>query len=571
MMTGYLAVVLHSHLPHVLAHGTWPHGSDWLNECSAETYVPVLDTCYRLVSEGISPKLTIGLTPVLCEQLADPAFVASFIEYVEMKAQSAVLNADEFRRVGNDLMASLADTWRDYYVGIKRAFIDKYDKNIVAAFKKLQDDGHIEIITCAATHGYLPLLHEDSSVNAQIAIGKANYMRHFGQAPVGMWLPECAYRPGYAWKPPLEEFSAEAAADRKGVEYFVGANGIRYFIVDSHLLQGGKAIGTYLVRFDALRRLWEQIEKEYVPRPQKRELSPYSAHWIGSAAGSSNVAFFTRDPKTGLQVWSGEWGYPGTGDYLDFHKKHFPGGHRYWRVTDAKCDLGDKKPYRPDNIERILGEQAEHFLSLAIDNLRGARDEDSVPGIVCAPFDAELFGHWWFEGPRWLYYLVKAAHASSDISLITCGEYLEKFPPETVVDLPEGSWGEGGFHFIWLNENTEWTWRHIYRAEAAMKELLDKFANDADPVMRRILKQLARELVLLQSSDWQFLISTWSARDYAEQRFVEHDADFWRLAQITERYAESRHLEENDLHYLQKCETKDPVFSEIDVSSFRGI
>ena len=562
-MKGYLSIVLHSHLPYVLTHGVWPHGADWLNECCAETYIPLLDVCFRLVSEGVSPKLTIGLTPVLCEQLADPAFVGSFTTYVDHKIESAVLNADEFGRTGLRERARLAEMWRDYYIGVRRAFLETYDKDLVGAFRRLQDDGHVEIITSAATHAYLPLLYEDSSIDLQIAAGKANYEKFFGREPLGIWLPECAYRPGYRWSSPLSEAGDDRARPRKGIEYYVGKNGIQYFIVDSHLLRGGKPIGTYLARFDALRRLWKQIEEQYVPRPQKEDLSPCNVYWVGSTSGEASVAFFTRDPRTGLQVWSGERGYPGSPEYLDFHKKHFPGGLRYWRVTGPKVDLGEKQPYSLEPIEGRLREHAHHFLGLVVENLSGARLNGGRQGVVCAPFDTELFGHWWFEGPRWIYHLAKAAHESSEVSLVTCGEYLHKFPPSTVVDLPEGSWGEGGFHFIWLNKDTEWTWRHIHSAERRMKKLLAAYGGDSDPLMRRTLAQAARELLLLESSDWQFLISTWSARDYAQQRFAEHDACFNRLAELVERYASARDMGEDDLNYLRRCETIDPIFPEL--------
>ncbi|RLC46805.1 MAG: hypothetical protein DRH70_04735 [Candidatus Coatesbacteria bacterium] len=562
-MKGYLSIVLHSHLPYVLTHGVWPHGADWLNECCAETYIPLLNVCFQLVSEGISPKITIGLTPVLCEQLADPAFVGSFTSYVDQKIESAVLNADEFARTGLRDRAQLAEMWRDYYIGVRRAFLETFDKDLVGAFRRLQDDGHVEIITSAATHAYLPLLYEDDSIDLQIAAGKANYEKYFGREPFGIWLPECAYRPGYRWSSPVAKSGDDQPRSRKGIEYYVAKNGIQYFIIDSHLLRGGKPIGTYLARFDALKRLWKQIEAQYVPRPQKEDLSPCNVYWVGSGSGDTGVAFFTRDPGTGVQVWSGEQGYPGSAEYLDFHKKHFPGGLRYWRVTGPKMDLGEKQPYSLEPIEGRLREHAHHFLGLVVGNLKGAQLNGDRPGVVCAPFDAELFGHWWFEGPRWIYHLAKAAHESKEVSLITCGEYLHKFPPSTVVDLPEGSWGEGGFHFIWLNKDTEWTWRHVHAAEGRMKALLAAYGKDSDPLMRRALAQAARELLLLESSDWQFLISTWSARDYAQQRFAEHDACFNRLAELAERYATSRDMAEDDLNYLRKCERIDPIFPEL--------
>jgi len=86
----------------------------------------------------------------------------------------------------------------------------------VGAFKNLQDEGLLDIITCGATHGYSPLLSKDSSINAQYRIAVNNYKKHFERAPTGAWLPECAYRPGYRWKNPIsgEEY------DRPGIEYF---------------------------------------------------------------------------------------------------------------------------------------------------------------------------------------------------------------------------------------------------------------------------------------------------------------------------------------------------------------
>jgi len=565
-MKGYLALVLHGHIPYVITHGVWPHGADWLNECCAETYIPLLDVCNQLVAEGISPKITIGLTPILCEQLRDASFSASFVDYLDQKVKAAVLDADQFRREGESQLARVADRWRDFYLGVKAAFCDRYRRDLIGAFKELQDAGHIEIITCAATHAYLPLLSEDFSVKAQIAVGKASYTRVFGREPTGIWLPECAYRPGYNWKPQIDEFAEQAARPREGIERFVGESRIDYFIVDAHLLRGGKPIGTYLARFDALRRLWEQVQKEYTPRPCKEELSPYRAHWVGSSwTTGTRVAFFTRDPKTGLQVWSGEWGYPGTAVYLDFHKKRFPGGLRYWKVTDPKADLADKAPYRPELVETMVVEQSGHFLKLVGEALEQFASEAKTPGIVCAPFDAELFGHWWFEGPHWIYHLIKAVHASENVSMITCGEYLKRFPPEIVVDLPEGSWGEGGFHYIWLNQDTRWTWRHIYRAEAKMKAILERLANDHDPTLRRIINQAARELMLLQSSDWQFLITTWCARDYAEERFAEHDRNFSRLAEMAERYAKRRELNAAESNFLKRCELQDAIFPEMEM------
>jgi len=561
---GAFCLVLHSHVPYVLGHGRWPHGTDWLNEATCETYIPLLNTLNQLVEEGISPKLTIGLTPILCEQLKSPFFHEEFISYLENKIKASKQDLAEFTAWGEHEFANLAQNWIEFYEGRLEDFTKRYNRDLIGAFKKLQDEGHIEIITSAATHGYLPLLGEDTSVQAQIRLGVKNYERLFGREPAGIWLPECAYRPRYKWKNPIYPDAPEVL--RKGIEEFLSEEGIEYFITDSHMLKGGRAIGVYLDRFRELRELWAQFEKHYTPAPEDIEKTPYEPYLVGSIEGKKPVAVFTRDPRTGLQVWSGEWGYPGDGWYLEFHKKRFPGGNRYWRVTSSKCDLGDKEIYKPEKVEGRLQENADHFVTLVHEILNQHWEEKKRKGVLCAPFDAELFGHWWFEGPRWIYKVYKAFSQSDQVRPMTLREYLAENPPSVVVDLPEGSWGEGGFHWIWLNDWTKWTWKYIYEAEEKIKELASKFVYNNDSRGEALLKQLARELLLLESSDWQFLISTWSARDYAEMRVVRHYENFMRLARILQDYMESGSLTEGQQRYIEGALSQNAPFPELDIS-----
>ncbi len=557
MAKSYLALVLHNHLPYVISHGKWPHGLDWLNEAASETYIPVLDALYDLEAEGISPKITVGLTPVLCEQLKDRRFKQNFEEYLKQKIESAQTDRDEFQRYGDGHKAYLAQFWIDFYERVGDHFENRYNTDITSAFRKLQDDGHIEIITSAATHGYLPLLGRDSSVRAQIRGGVTTYERHFGRRPRGIWLPECAYRPRYEWASPLEEGGGQKTL-RAGVEEFLFDEGIEYFIIDSHLLRGGKAVGVYIDRFEGLKRLWEQFARSYQPKEEDREKTPYAYYLASSPGGNKPVAIFARDPKTALQVWSGESGYPGDGDYLDFHKKHFPGGHRYWRVTDTNADLGDKQEYEPARIDEILENQTDHFVELAKGILSDYNEDE---GIIVAPYDGELFGHWWFEGPRWIYRVLKKLHNDSQIDLATCGEYLESHSPKAVVHIPEGSWGEGGFHYIWLNDWTKWTWKYIYEAEERFEELAGKFEGTENRQLKEILDQAAVELLLLQSSDWQFLISTWHARNYAEARTSLHYENFKRLCDMAEK---NKEITDEDKAFLESCKKQDSLFEDVD-------
>ncbi|MBI5682675.1 MAG: hypothetical protein HZC45_05865 [Deltaproteobacteria bacterium] len=346
---GSFTFVLHSHLPYVLSHGRWPHGTDWLNEAAAETYIPLLNVFNRLIIEGISPKVTIGLTPILTEMLASDSFKTEFKAYLGQKLEAAKNDIAEFERLGQPDYLAVARMWLDFYRNIYKDFVEKYNQNIVSTFAELQRANHIEIITCGATHGYFPLLSRDESIQAQVKQAVSSYIRHYGKNPRGIWLPECAYRPRYEWKPPVPTEKNTKPYMRKGVEEFLSENNIEYFFIDSHLLKGGKAIGVYLDRFDALKSLWTRFSEQYKPPPEDTEKTPYSIYWVGPAVeGKMPVAIFTRDPKTGVQVWSGEHGYPGDPNYLDFHKKRFPGGLRYWQVTDSKADLADKTEYVPN-------------------------------------------------------------------------------------------------------------------------------------------------------------------------------------------------------------------------------
>ncbi len=574
---GSFTFVLHAHLPYVIAHGRWPHGMDWLNEAAAETYLPLARMLDRLLAEGRQPRLTLGLTPVLTEMLGDDAFKVEFEAYLDQKIEAAQADQGEFARIGEAAMRQLAARWEAWYRDVRRDFTETYGRDLVGAFRRLQDRGAVEIITCGATHGYFPLLSEDTSIQAQVKQAVAAYRRHFGRPPRGIWLPECGYRPRYHWKNPLEGEGGQPRL-RKGVDEFLAENGLEYFFVDSHLLKGGRAIGIYLDRFEALQRLWGQYLKERgeAVRPEVPR-SPYDLYLVASKPEMRPVAVFTRDPKTGLQVWSGQHGYPGDGNYLDFHKKRFPGGLRYWRVTDAKADLADKQPYEPEAAAERVAPQAAHFCDLVRSTLREHRAATGRSGILTAPFDAELFGHWWFEGPAWLEAVLRRIEDDPELTLTTAGAYLDRHRPVDVVALPEGSWGEGGHHWIWLNADTAWTWKHVYEAERELPALLQAAGParlSGDATLTRVLRQAARELLLLQASDWQFLISTFSARDYAELRVARHAEDFRRLAAVARRLidrppgpgAAASRLTPEEASLLETLEARDRLFPDLDLS-----
>lgn len=561
---GKFALVLHSHLPWVISHGKWPHGSVWLVEAATECYLPLIEMLDRLIADGINPNITIGITPVLAEQLADATFSHELKEYLELKITASKEDEKHFRVANLKELQSLAVFWQDFYQHQYRLFCDVYEQNLLKQFKRLQDQNAIEIITCAATHGYSPLLGLDESVYAQFAIGVKVYEKHFGRSPLGTWLPECAYRPSYQWSTPVQ--SNIETYLRLGIEEILDLLNLRYFIVDSHLLEGGKPIGVYLDRFEGLKKLWEEFEKSYVEQPLTKT-TPLKMHWVGEDPTKHPVAIFTRHPQTTLQVWSGEYGYPGDGYYLDFHKKHFPGGNRYWRVTASKADLGAKVIYQPDKVMWRLEENSDHFVGLVNQIASEALTQGINNPIICAPFDTELFGHWWFEGINWIEKVIRKLY-QSNVYPSTLRNIYQETKIATKVKLPEGSWGEGGFHHIWLNHDTAWTWEDIYECEHQFINILRKLHNSENSLIQRILVQLARELLLLQSSDWQFLISTVAARDYSEMRFRVHYHDFMKLLELLELLVQGNDLSDEQMQFLQEISIRDNLFKDLDLNDW---
>ncbi len=553
--TGYITLTLHSHLPYVVNHGTWPHGLEWLHEAAAETYLPLLQVLEELEQMGTPLKANINLSPVLLEQLSHPVFKAEFTKYVQRKIEAARQDQSQFSKQGDAHLASLAEYWQRFYEQ-RLAEFEVLGGDILMRFRHFNDSGAVEIITCAATHGYFPLLGTDNSIRAQVRLGVETYKRYFGRPPRGFWLPECGYRPAGEWRPPL--FAATPEVQREGVETILAANGIEYFFVDTHLVERSAMFAPYeLIAGDVPVAL--EIE---TPEPHPSLYHPHYTGQPGPVAGS--VAFFPRDPRTGLQVWSGEIGYPGDSVYLEFHKKHWPGGHRYWQVTHPKSDLGDKTPYFPDCARQRTLLHAAHFAQLAAETIRQNTCGNPNTPVLSAPFDAELFGHWWFEGPMWLKHLAQeVSRPESGCRLITCSEYLDQHKPQDFLSLPEGSWGKHGNNHVWLNAENAWTWPHIYEAEEQVKQLAKDPAWRSTTGTQRLAKQMCRELLLLESSDWQFLITTGTARDYADRRFNTHLGAFNQLFAIWRSVRETRDLNQDQLLQLSNLETRDSLFPEI--------
>lgn len=523
MKQGYFTFVLHSHLPYVRKAGRWPHGEEMLHEALAETYIPLLNALGDLKSEGIEPRLTIGLTPILLEQIADPQVGQHFELYLHEEIEFARKDSARFEQSGHSCLAALARFYEQFYSDILASYRDRYQYDVVAAFRQLFEDGNLDVITSAATHAYLPLVERDSTIYAQLAIGRETTRRHLGRAPRGIWLPECAYRPAYYWtegsryyKPGLEEFLADL--------------NLGYFFTETHVIEGGavvgKAAGDVVGPYGGMpnRQLASPIGRAEMV--ERTVLRPYNVQ-------SSHVAVFGRDARTGTQVWSASTGYPGDALYREFHRKDDKSGLQYWSVTGAGVELGQKAFYDPVAAVARTAVHADHFVGVVQEVLQEHQSRHGQPGLVVSAYDTELFGHWWFEGVHWLKEVLRRLAQSDVVGLTTANDYLELEPPDTALSLPESSWGAGGTHWTWRNPETEWIWPLIHGAERKMEQLVADYPT-ADGWQRDVLNQAARELLLVESSDWPFLISTGQAGEYASGRFQQHLARFYNLAMIVE-------------------------------------
>ncbi|MDQ7820584.1 MAG: DUF1957 domain-containing protein [Armatimonadota bacterium] len=551
---GQFALILHTHLPFVLGHGRWPHGSDWLHEVVAGSYLPLLQALAEADAAGVRVRITADVSPVLAEQMASAAFRREFEEFIRTRLHWAQDNVRHFDASGDARLAALARRWEQWYRERLRQFEDA-GGDVVGLFRRLADREVAELMTCAATHGYLPLLGRDESVALQLGVAVSTHARHFRRHPEGVWLPECAYRPRYEWTPPVGPQRGRVRMQRRGLEEFLAEFGLHHFVTDIHLIRGGSSLSPYRDYYPALQAL-----PAAVPSLSRPDRSPYRAYRVASRGGRGEAAALVRDPDTSLQVWSRDRGYPGDGWYLEFHKKH-PGGLRYWRVTGAGVGLESKEVYEPDRAAQRVAEHADHFVGLLRTVLDAARQIEGDAAVVASPFDTELFGHWWFEGPAWVEAVFRRLGPSGVVP-VRADEYLRAHPPEQVVSLLEGSWGEGGDHRVWLNQNTAWVWERVYAAEETFWTLARRVPPGASTA-RRVLAQLARELLLLQASDWPFLITTWAARDYAEARVADHAAAFSRLSGTLQTLLGGAELSRRDEEFLTARETLNALFPDV--------
>ena len=532
---GYVSFVLHAHLPFV----HHPESEDyleeqWLFEAISETYIPLLLNFKKLVDEGVDFRITMSMTPPLLNMLDNKLLQERYIKYLNNHIELA--KKEIVRNEGNYNLVNLAKYYVDRYSNDLHIFKDVYNCNIISGFKHFQDIGVLEIITCGATHGYFPILYvNEKTVRAQIAVGVQTYEKYFRKKPRGIWLPECGYVP---------------EADKYLKEF-----GIDYVITETHGILYAN------------------------PTPVFGTLAP-----IVSPGG---VIAFGRDQESSRQVWSSINGYPGDYNYREWYRDigydapydyikpyiatngaRVPTGIKYYRITGKDCD---KDYYNVQWAWDSINKQAGHFFDSRQKQISESSNFTKNPPIVLCPYDAELYGHWWYEGPNWLYTLFKKVYYDKcDFDLITPSEYIDKYPQMQVSTPCRSSWGANGYSEVWLNQTNDYAHRHLHVAGDRMVELanlftpekLNSMSEDLKPLFTRALNQAARELLLAQSSDWLFIITNGTMVDYAKKRIKDH------IGRFTKLYYQLKN-EKIDKSFLEIIEDYDCIFPEIDYNIYR--
>lgn len=519
MAKGYLALVLHAHLPFV-RHPEHSYSLEerWLYEAVTECYIPLIWTFEHLLRDGVRFRLTLSLSPTLLTMLNDEFLKQRYLTHLNKLIELA---NKELQRTAYTPFFSPAQMYRDRFYRI-RDTLYAYGGNIISAFRKFAEAGRLEIITCTATHGYLPLLYVNPvAVEAQIEVAVNLHRKHFGHNPAGFWLPECAYTPG--------------------IDRYLKKFGIKYFFLDTH----GVLFGSH--------------------RPKFGIFAPVFC--------PTGVAAFGRDVESSKQVWSANEGYPGDFDYREYYRDigfdldfdyikeyiHPDGirihtGFKYYRITGK---TNHKEPYVPQWATSKAAIHAGNFMFNREHQIRYLCRYMDRPPLIVAPYDAELFGHWWFEGPQWLEFLIrKIAYDQDTIELITPTDYLRLFPCNQVLTPCASSWGNKGYHEIWVCGANDWIYRHLHWAADRMVDLARRFP-ESSGMLQRALNQAARELLLAQASDWPFIMATGTMVDYAVRRFRTHMHNFIGIyRQITENRIEDGWIEE--------LENRHNIFPEID-------
>ena len=506
--SGYLSILLHAHLPFVRHPADKDFlEEDWFHEAISESYAPLLIRLETLAAENVPFRLAWSVSPTLAAMLENDLLIERFGTYMERKKDFLLSDAAR----GGD-RGALASRFLHEAEAVTDFVFNRCGGRLLSSLRRLRDAGRLELLCCNATHAFLPLVSQDGLRDAQIRVALRSHERLFGERPRGLWLAECGYT--------------------DGLDALLAKNGLSYAVVESHGILYGDPQPAYGVYAPVLTR------------------------------GGVNV--FGRDEDCAREVWSRDSGFPGDPAYREFHRdagmegaeagarRGRRVGVKYHRVT-GPVPLDQKALYNPDQALARAAEHAALFLRSRRRQIAALRHRTAEPPIIVAPFDAELFGHWWHEGPHFLDRLIRmAAFDQKEIEMIAPSDHLARHSLRQLQSPCPSSWGAGGYNAMWLNGGNAWMYRHQHRAEAQYLAL--SASPGRTELERRALRQLLRELLLLQSSDWAFLLSSGASVSYATRRFRDHLDRFRRLADGLRR-------KRLDPGFVAQLEDEDPVFT----------
>ncbi len=529
MTFGYFGLVLHGHMPYCKKSGVWPAGEEWLLEAMNETYIPMLNILRELKEKGIKTAITINITPILAEQLADEYMKQRFTEYMDALISRCKNDIERFKN--HPKRKKISEFHLKNCIHVLDTFYHNYYRDVLGTFKWLQDEGMVELITCAATHGFLPLLESDSGIFSQIQLAVDTHKKYFNKEPKGIWIPECAYRPK----------EHKNGKFRESIDYWLNNSGLEYFFIDSHGI----------------------LNAEMMEQKNKIGLNTNFGYKL-----ETGVSVFGRNKKTSRQVWDAKIGYPGDPFYREFHKKDSESGFHYWRITDKTLKTDKKELYDIIMAQERVKFHANNFISIMEEELNAFINKYNKKGIIISPYDFELYGHWWMEGIDWLKKIFELISSNNNIEMITFSEYVSQYKDDfSIIKMKESSWGEGGHFQVWKNQEHAWIWPYI---SGSIKELENVLKMNSNPTEweLRILKQIARELLLMEGSDWPFLLYTRQAKEYANQRFHHHHQRFLKLIWAAKDFSDKSRI---NLKALEEIESIDSCFQDLNIDYFKKI
>jgi len=495
MENGYLALVLNAHLPFV-RRPDYPRFLEerWLFEALSESYLPLLRLFRRLEEDSVPFHLTLAVSPTLEAMLGDKLLGERYVAYLE--SQLALGRAEEGRIGGDPAFGPLARMYSELYRSDLEDFGSRYSGDVLGVLDYYYKRGKVELITSGATHAFLPMYRDlPEAVAAQVETAIVSHRRVFGKHPAGFWLPQLGWYPG--------------------VGDVLKSYNVQYTVVTTR----GALLGD--------------------PLPIRGSFAPVQSR--------SGLAVFVRDAGATKAVWSDTEGYPSDPAYREFYRDigfdlgpdylaPFLGGDgartftgfKYWAIT-GRTEV--KVPYDPARAAVQSAAHASAFLADRRAEAAAAAPLMDRPPLMVCPYDAELFGHFWFEGVAWLESLFRLAAREPELRLLTLGEYLRLYPDAQVSEPEYSSWGDGGYGEVWLEGSNDWVYRHTFKAAERMTELAERFPDESG-LRERILNQAAREVLLAMCSDWALLMRAGRSNAFARGQLEDAIANFERIYEM---------------------------------------